>query len=145
MARRGQCQELYNDNGTNFVGADRILQTHIQECQKSTKVHNFLRSQSIDWHFIPPSAPHFGGIWEAAVKSAKKHLLRISKCVMMTFDETTTLLCRVEAALNSRPLTPLSSDPSDFNALTAGHFLIGDPIQLQIVQACHRTVCVDLN
>ncbi|CAI6373574.1 unnamed protein product [Macrosiphum euphorbiae] len=128
MARCGQCQELFSDNGTNFVGADRILQTHIQECQKSTKVHNFLRSRSIDWHFIPPSASHFGGIWEAAVKSAKKHLLPVSKGFMMTFDETTTLSCPIEAVLNSRPLTPLSSDPSDFNALTAGHFLIGESI-----------------
>ncbi|CAI6358936.1 unnamed protein product [Macrosiphum euphorbiae] len=48
----------------------------------------------------------------------------------MTYDETTTLLCQIEAVLNSRPLTPLSSDPSDFNALTAGHFLIGGPLQL---------------
>jgi len=125
MARRGQCRELFSDNGTNFVGADRILQTHIQECQKSTKVHNFLSSRRINWHFIPPSAPHFGGIWEAAVKSAKKHLLPVSKGFIMTFDETTTLLCHIEAVLNSRPLTPLSRDPSDFNALTAGHFLMG--------------------
>ncbi|CAI6342683.1 unnamed protein product [Macrosiphum euphorbiae] len=130
MARRGQCRELFSDNGTNFVGADRILRMHIQDCQKTTKVHNFLSSRGIDWHFIPPSAPHFGGIWEAAVKSAKKHLLRVSKGVMMTYDETTTLLCRIEAVLNSRPLTPLSSDPSDFTALTAGHFLIGGPLQL---------------
>lgn len=103
---------------------------HIQECQKSNKVHNFLNSRGIDWHFIPPSAPHFGGIWEAAVKSAKKHLLLVAKGVMMTFYETTTLLCRIEAVLNSWPLTPLSSDPSNFNALTAGHFLIGGSLQL---------------
>ncbi|CAI6363300.1 unnamed protein product [Macrosiphum euphorbiae] len=62
MARLGQCQEFFSDNGTNFVGANQILQTHIQECQKSTKVYNFLSSRSIDWHFIPPSAPHFGDI-----------------------------------------------------------------------------------
>ncbi|XP_022183192.1 uncharacterized protein LOC111042803 [Myzus persicae] len=89
-----------------------------------------LSSRGIDWHFIPPSAPHFGGIWEAAVKSAKKHLLLVAKGVMMTFYETTTLLCRIEAVLNSWPLTPLSSDPSNFNALKAGHFLIGGSLQL---------------
>lgn len=35
----------------------------------------------------------------------------------------------VEACLNSRPLTPLSNDPSDLQPLTPGHFLIGEAIQ----------------
>lgn len=50
--------------------------------------------------------------------------------VLLTFEETTTLLCRIEAILNSRPLTLLADDPSDFEALTPGHFLIGGPILL---------------
>jgi len=67
---------------------------------------------------------------EGGGQISKKTLLRVSKGVMMTYDETTTFLCRIEAVLNSRPLTPMSSDPSDFTALTAGHFLIGGPLQL---------------
>lgn len=39
-----------------------------------------------------------------------------------------TLTTRVEAMLNSRPLTPLSSNPSELDTLTPGHFLIGGPL-----------------
>lgn len=130
MSRRGQVLNIYSDNGTNFVGADRELQRKLQEFNKDNKIHDFLAVKGITWHFIPPSSPHFGGLWESAVKSAKKHLYCISKGVTMTYDETTTLLCQIEAVLNSRPITPLSSSPSDFTALTPGHFLVGGPLML---------------
>jgi len=48
----------------------------------------------------------------------------------LTLSELNTLLCQIEACLNSRPITPMSSDPSDAEALTPAHFLIGGAMKL---------------
>jgi hypothetical protein len=89
-----------------------------------------MAQEGIEWRFNPPAAPHFGGLWESAVKSTKHHLSRMMGEAKLTLSELNTLLCQIEACLNSRPITPLSSDPSDVEALTPAHFLIGGAITL---------------
>ena len=37
-------------------------------------------------------------------------------------------MCQIEAVLNSRPLYPLSSDPSETDCLTPRHFLVRGPL-----------------
>lgn len=83
---------------------------------------------NIKWRFIVPNAPSWGGIWEAGVKSVKKHLTRVIGIQNLTFEEYGTLLSQVEACVNSRPIAPLSDNPSDLTALTPGHFLIGESL-----------------
>lgn len=46
----------------------------------------------------------------------------------LSIGELQTLLCQIEACLNSRPLTPLSSDPNDLEPITPANFLIGGPM-----------------
>lgn len=41
-----------------------------------------------------------------------------------------TLLVQIEASLNSRPLCPLTDDPTDLSVLTPAHFLIGEPTNI---------------
>ncbi|GFV99979.1 integrase catalytic domain-containing protein [Trichonephila clavipes] len=63
-ARRGAPRHIYSDNGTNFVGARRKLD-EIRKLWLSLPTNEaisyYLSKSSIDWHFIPPSSPHFGG------------------------------------------------------------------------------------
>jgi hypothetical protein len=70
---------------------------------------------------------NMGGIWEAGVKSCKHHFKRIVGNALLRYEELYTLLMLIESCLNSRPITPMSNDPHDLEALTPGHFLIGAP------------------
>ncbi|XP_066256307.1 uncharacterized protein [Euwallacea similis] len=69
-----------------------------------------------------------GGLWEAAVKSTKFHLRRVLGESSLTYEEMYTLLVKIEACLNSRPLMPISNDINDYAPLTPAHFLIGDSL-----------------
>ncbi|XP_045783685.1 uncharacterized protein LOC123879835 [Maniola jurtina] len=91
-------------------------------------VAEYLATNGAEWHFIPPHAPNFGGLWEAGVKATKFHLKRAIGESTLTFEEMCTLLSQIEACLNSRPISIDSSDPSDPRPLTPGHFLIGGPL-----------------
>lgn len=84
----------------------------------------------ITWHFIPPHAPNFGGLWESAVKSTKFHMKRVFGESRLTYEEFYTVLTKIEACLNSRPISPISEDPNDLSALTPGHFLVGRPLTM---------------
>ncbi|XP_059217770.1 uncharacterized protein LOC131994849 [Stomoxys calcitrans] len=85
-------------------------------------------THGFEWSFIPPHAPHMGGLWEAAVKSFKHHFKRVAGSHKFTYEQFATVLARIEGVLNSRPICAISEDPSDLTALTPGHFLRGAPM-----------------
>lgn len=119
VGRRGHVKEMFSDNGKNFVGAKSLMEQILATLVEASK-HPTMLQQRVEWSFITPAAPHQGGLWEAAVKSFKYHLVRVVGEQTLLFEECTTLLVDIEACLNSRPLARLTDDPDDLASLTPG-------------------------
>lgn len=123
VSRRGRPTEVFCDNGRNFVAGAKEINQFFKA--NAYSISDFASEDGIKFVFSPTYAPHFGGIFEAGVKSAKFHIKRVMGNSHLTYEELSTLFAQVESILNSRPLCPLSSSPDDFLCLTPGNFLIG--------------------
>ena len=70
-----------------------------------------------------------GGLWEAGIKSAKKHLRRIMGKSIFNFEELSTVFCQIENVLNSMPIGLVSDDLKDEVILTPGHLISGSKLE----------------
>ena len=115
IARRGRPEEIRSDNGGNFVKGEKELRKVVQEWNQN-QIHEFLLQQEIKWTFNPPAASHHGG-----VRKVEKALL---KQQVLDDEGLSTLMCEVESIVNGRPITKVSDDAKDLNALTPNHLLL---------------------
>lgn len=131
-ARRGWPQHLYSDNGTNLRGADTELKKSIQELDdkmlKDEAVNN-----GVQWTFIPPVSPHWGGAWERLIRSVKTSLKVVLKERAPREEVLSTLFAEVENIVNGRPLSHVSVEPGSDEALTPNHFLLGSSSNLPTI------------
>ena len=123
-ARRGNPKVIRSDNGTNFVGTERELRESLKSLNQRSVQRELVQS-GIEWRFNPPLSPWMGGSMESMVKITKRALQSIVKDRCFTEEALLTFLLEVESTVNSRPLTPVSDDINDYEALTPNHFLIG--------------------
>ena len=138
IARRGNVRELRSDNGSNFVGAKRELQSEFKK-MNHRKISDFLRGNGTDWvKWInnPPYASHFGGVWERQIRTAREILngILFNHGTCLNDESLKTMFCEIECVINSRPLTveclndPLSPKPlSPNNLLTTKNDVILPP------------------
>lgn len=128
VSDRGAVAKMYSDNGTNFVGAaNKLREVQQMLINGQDEISNACRKLHLEWSFTPPRTPHHGGLWEASIKLLKRLMLNIAGNLNLTEDEMRTVAKRATAIINSRPITTVSSDPTDPEPLTPGHFIYGGP------------------
>ena len=104
------------------------LQT--QDHAVERKIQRAFVQDGIKWNFNTAAASHHGGVWERLIRSVKGVLTSVLKQQILDDEGLHTVFCEAEAILNDRPLTKVSDDPDDLEALTPNHILTlkGKPI-----------------
>lgn len=123
VARRGPPRVIYSDNGSNFRGAETDVM-HALKTWDQERIGRELLRRDIQWYFNPPAASHQGGVWERLIRSVRKILHAMIGEHLVNEETLVTFLVEVEKILNSRPITRVSSDPSDLEPLTPNHILL---------------------
>nr|AAW27012.1 SJCHGC03504 protein [Schistosoma japonicum] len=123
IGRRGYPREIFSDNGTNLVGARREIENCLRD-RKQDRIHEKLLVKGIDWHFRPPAASHWGGVWERMVRSVRRVLNALAHEQTLTDESLMTFMIEAERIVNNRPLIPITADSQDLEVLTPAKLLL---------------------
>jgi len=121
---RGFPAVILSDNGSQMVGAERILRDMV-EGYDADKLREFCAERSITWKFITPAAPHQNGCAEALVKSCKRALRQAIGDQLLRPFELYTCLLEVANLLNQRPIGRVPNDPDDGAYICPNDLLLG--------------------
>ena len=120
-SRKSLPQKMVSDNASTYLAAAEELKHLFQ----STSLRESLSRRGVDWHFIPKRAPWYGGFWERLIGLTKTVLKKVLGRTHVNLSSLQTILVEIEAVLNDRPLTYVSSDVEDEEPLTPAHLLYG--------------------
>ncbi|CAL8088177.1 unnamed protein product [Calicophoron daubneyi] len=140
VARRGPPKELFSDNGSNFKGAEEEIKRALCTWNQH-RINGTMLTHGVVWHFNPPECSHRGGVWERQIRSVRRVLRSISREQVVDDETLLTLMAEVEKILNDRPITPVTEDPKDLDALTPNKLLLlrnNDCSGIEINSMCER-------
>lgn len=126
VCRRGPVKTIVSDNGTNLVAGNKELIASIGQWNQS-QMNSKCKNTGVTWKFNPPNASHYGGVYEREIRTIRKVLnsllCEFENLVSLSDEVLSTLMCEVENILNNRPLTSVTNDMNDLDALTPNHLL----------------------
>ena len=109
IGRWGNIWQMSSDNGSNFIGAVKELRKSFQDMNHS-RISKYLQIHAADWIIWinnPQTASHMEGLWERQIRTARGALHALVKThgKVLYNESLHTLLVKVEATINSRPMT----------------------------------------
>ena len=135
ISRRGLCSTIWSDNAKTFKCVDRqIRKLYNSQSPDSDQPWNVidqdelqakLSSKRIKWKFIVERFPWRGGWWERLIRNVKEPLRKVVGRALLSYAELTKVLTRIEAVINTRPLTTVSADVRDPTPITPAHLALG--------------------
>ncbi len=110
LRHRGPVKHFRSDRGTNFFGAVKELQIKSSD----SELKGFLQNRSCTWTFNAPHSSHMGEVWERMIGIARCILeeLLMKTPTRLTHEVLTNFMAEIMTIMNSRPLTPISTDAS---------------------------------
>ncbi|UYV84465.1 hypothetical protein LAZ67_X002296 [Cordylochernes scorpioides] len=129
VARRGRPSIVYSDNGLNFVGCNSLFKR-----VNWNDVLRYATVQCIKWNFNPPTAAIWGVWWERLVGLMKQLIQIVLGDKTVSYEELQTVICEVESAMNSRPLTAISEE-SGLVPITPAKFMCDNASCLFVPEA----------
>ena len=125
IARRGTPRVCYSDNATTYKAAKKIVEQRWCDVVADSIYTPEMLQTKVQWEFIPPRAPWWGGFWERIVGILKSHLRKQLGRSVFTRKQLERLLPQIEGIVNSRPITHVADGIHDQEPLSPAHFLIG--------------------
>lgn len=147
VARRGWPRNMLSNDSTNSIGGYKEIQQLLKQIDQD-KIQIMTSNKGINWHWNPPVAPHFGGVFKRMIRSTKRAVNAILENADVKDEELQTVFSGVESLMNSRQLTLFSSDPNDEPVLTPNHFLnghLGGELAQKAWTRHHSTKAVEKN
>ncbi|KAK6735714.1 hypothetical protein RB195_018755 [Necator americanus] len=114
ISRRGVPKLIRTDCGTNFkLGSKVIENLFLENDENGSSVMSYSASEGIKWIFNPLASPWMGGTWERMVGSVKRCFQKSIGRKKLSFEQMTIVISRIEAIINTRPLTKVSATDLD--------------------------------
>lgn len=121
VARRSCPQIMISDNGRYFQLSSSLL----RQIMENARVKRELEERGCRWKFIPPKSPWQGGFYERLIGVIKGCLKKTLFKKRVSIEDLYTIVAEVENRVNNRPLTYVSDDINELEALTPSHLICG--------------------